>query len=121
MNKNGNLLNFTLSVPLLFILFATSCNIKNLKEENEELHDKVSAMERKINSLREENDQLAYTIEQMRLDMREIQRYARAASNNASSIVFWSNTGTDDSFLIESEFRNMSSNFDNIALIASKY
>ena len=90
-----------------------------MEEENATLHHKIVTLEQNVNNLSDENDQQIYTIEQMRADMREIQRCASAASSNASQAAFWSNTG--DSFLFESELRNMSSNFNNIVTIASKF
>lgn len=69
--------------------------------------------------LQAENHKLKDVVEEMQNDMYEIKRYANSASNNANSAAFWSQSG--DSFLFESNIRNMSSDFSNISRIASKY
>ena len=69
--------------------------------------------------LQAENHKLKDLVEEMQNDMYEIKRYANSASNNANSAAFWSQSG--DSFLFESNIRNMSSDFSNISRIASKY
>lgn len=105
---------------LAFIV--TSCNqsrIEELESEKEQLEQRVSSLENQISDLESKKNDLEATISNMRRDMRAIQDCASNASSNARSAAFWADSG--DSFLFQSKLRSMSSNFDDIVSIASKY
>ena len=104
------------------LLFLTSCNkdcIEELESENKRLNLKISLLEQQVNYLSDKKEELESEIAQMQQDMSAIRRCAGNASSNASSAAFWSSNG--NTFFFESELRSMSSNFDDIVRISSKY
>ena len=94
---------------LAFIV--TSCNQSRIEE--------LESVENQISDLESEKNDLEATISNMRRDMRAIQDCASNASSNARSAAFWADSG--DSFLFQSNLRSMSTNFDEIVNITSKY
>ncbi|MBD5320065.1 MAG: hypothetical protein HDS07_04105 [Bacteroides sp.] len=105
----------TILITMLSMLLLISCNNSRI----EELESSNQQLEEQIKQLQTEKYKLKEMVEEMQDDMHEIQRYASSASNYANSAAFWSQSG--DSFLFESNIRNMSSDFSNISRIASKY
>jgi predicted nucleic acid-binding Zn-ribbon protein len=111
----------------IYIMFALSVllqsckqsRISELESEKENLENKISTLESQLRVLKDENEDLKNYISQMENDMHQIKNFARSASSHASSATFWANNG--DTFLYQSEIRNMSSDFNRIASIASKY
>lgn len=111
---------FCCLVALAF--FMASCNqgrIEELESKNDELEQKVSSLKSKISELESENEDLESLVSNMRQDMRTIRNCASSASSSAHSAAFWADSG--DSFLFQSNLRNMSSDFNQIVSIASKY
>lgn len=102
-------------ITMLSMLLLTSCNNSRI----EELETSNQQLENHIMQFQAENHSLKEMVEEMQNDMYEIKRYANSASNNTNSAAFWSQS--EDSFLFESNIRNMSSDFSNISRIASKY
>lgn len=104
------------------VFFMISCNqdrIEELESEKEQLEHKVSSLERQLKEAKSEKEDLEELVTNMRQDMRAIRNCASSASSSASSAAFWADSG--DSFLFQSNLRNMSSDFDQIVSIASKY
>lgn len=102
--------------------FMLSCNqgrIDELESEKELLEQRVSSLQSQVSDLKSEKEKLEAIVSDMRQDMRAIRNCASSASSNASSAAFWADSG--DSFLFQSNLRSMSSDFDQIVRIASKY
>ena len=111
---------YCIIATLTFLMF--SCNqgrIEELESEKEQLEQKVSSLERQVRDLESEKEDLEALVSNMHQDMRAIRNCASSASSSASSAAFWADSG--DSFLFQSNLRNMSSDFDQIVSIASKY
>ena len=107
---------------IALILLLSSCNqrqIDELRQENENLETEISELKDQIVNLKIENEVLRDNVSNFNEDMEDIQIYARRASANASSAVFWAENG--NTFLFKSELESMSDNFDAIAKIASQY
>lgn len=106
----------------ILAFFMVSCNqgrIEELESEKKQLEQKVSSLQRQVSELESEKDDLEALVSNMHQDMRSIRNCASSASSSASSAAFWADSG--DSFLFQSNLRNMSSEFDQIVRIASKY
>ena len=111
---------YCIIATLAFIMISCNQNrIEELEAENEELEQKVSSLEKQVRTLESEKDELKAIVSNMRQDMRAIQNCANSASSNARSAAFWADSG--DSFLFQSNLRSMSTNFDEIVNITSKY
>lgn len=104
---------------LCFTIFLFVMIVSCSQERIEELKNENKQLEQKVSSLEYEKESLEREIAEMRQDMYAILDYAGRARTNASEAAFWANNG--DSFLFQTNLRGMSSNFNEIVNIASKY